>query len=89
MATVSKISVSKGVTVSVGKYESVRIDAHIELTAEKGDDEETLFSTAFTMVDDQVNAQIKELQDVVEPNSVFKAAAEEPKTAPTTGRRRS
>ena len=91
MAIVSKVSVSKGVTVSVGKFESVRIDASIELTAEKGDDEQSLYEAGFTTVDEQINKQIKDLQDVVEPNSVFKEDVhpqQEQQAAPAQSSRR-
>lgn len=82
---VTKISVSKGVTVSVGKYESIRIDSSMEIGLGKNDDSETVTKTGYEMLDEQINDQLKEIQDLVGDNSVFKF--EEPKKKSGSRRR--
>jgi len=75
MAEVATVHVSKGVTVSVGKFESVRIDATVEVRAEKGEDPDDLFDIGFESVDEQVNKQLAEIQDIVTEGSVFNMAS--------------
>lgn len=74
---VDSITVSKGVTVSVGKFESVRIQADMTISLDKGEDHDNVFKAAYVMLDDQINAQVTDLQDVIQDTSIFKA--EQPK----------
>jgi len=71
MAEIAVVSVSKGVTVSVGKFESIRIDAHVEVRGEKGEDPDDLFEIGWESLDEQINKQLEEIQDVVGEGSVF------------------
>jgi len=69
---VKKIVVSKGVTMSVGKFESIRCDASVEIELDKGDDEDGAYEAGFEIVDTQINKQIGESQSILGTNSVFK-----------------
>lgn len=71
MAEVTKVTVSKGVTISVGQYESVRIDAQVEVRGD-GEDSDDLFDIGFETIDEQINKQIDEIQDIVGGKSMFK-----------------
>jgi hypothetical protein len=84
---VKEVTVSKGVTISIGKFESVRVDASAVLVAEKGEDPDMLYETGFEVVDEQINKQIAELQDVISDSSVFHAETKK-QEAPATSRRR-
>jgi hypothetical protein len=77
---IKKITVSKGVTISVGKFESVRCDASVEIEIGKGEDEDEVFETAFELVDAQLNSQIAENQPIIANTSVFKEE-EKPKSS--------
>ena len=71
MAEIVSVTVSKGVTVSVGKFESVRIDAQCEVRGEAGEDSDALFEIGFETIDEQINSQIEELQGIITQESVF------------------
>lgn len=74
---IKKIIVSKGVTVSVGKFESLRFDASLEIGTNEDDDSDTVFETGFELCDEQINKQIEEVQDIVASGSVFKVDKKE------------
>lgn len=69
-----KISVTKGLTIGVGKFESIRIEATTEfettakplsVAAEKD------MQDAFDFVDKQLNKQVGDIQGSIKPDSVF------------------
>lgn len=71
-----KITVTKGVTVGVGKFETVRMEVSAEfessakpLTAQH----EKEVKDAFDFLDEQLNNQINDIQDTLKPDSVFKS----------------
>lgn len=88
MAEITKVVVSKGVTVSVGKYESVRIDAQVEVRGDDGEDPDMLFDIGFEAIDERINAQIGEIQEIVTDESVFKTAEPDPKPKKRSSRKR-
>jgi len=73
-----KITVSKGVTVSVGKFESIRIDAMVELRNDT-DNPNAVFNDGYNLVDKKINEQLEEIQDVIAETSVFKIKSKKPK----------
>jgi len=75
------IEVSKGVTVSVGKFESIRIDVTLRIRTEDDDDSDSVFETGYELVDEQINKQIEEIQKIVSPTSVFKVDKTEKKSS--------
>jgi len=85
MAYCQKISVTKGVTASVGKFESVRIDASIEFQLGQNEDPDEVYERAWEKADEQINVQLAQIQDVIADTSTFKMDAPKPKSS---GRRR-
>lgn len=66
-----EITVSTGITISVGKFESIRLDASARITDDNGD-YDTMFDAGWNLVEEQINKKIEELQDVMNNTSVFK-----------------
>ncbi len=85
---IKKVSVSKGVTVSVGKFESLRLDVAIEVEPGKGEDFDTIVETGYEMCDEKLNKQLSEVQDLVADNSVFKVENVVKKPKKKSGSRR-
>lgn len=79
MAEIKVITVSKGVTISVGQYESVRIDAQLEIRGDEGEDPDQLFEIGYETIDEKINDQITEIQEIVGKNSMFRYEKEENK----------
>jgi len=75
---IKSIKVEKGVTVSLGQYESARVS--FELTAELGpkDNLDECERALVDQLDAFVNEQIEELQDVIKDSSVFKVSPRKP-----------
>jgi len=65
----TEINVSKGVTISVGKFESVRVDAAITMRMDEGEDYDTVYSSAMEIVSGQVMAQVMLLKPVIDKGS--------------------
>lgn len=89
---VSKISVSKGITVNVGNFESVRFDAGVEVSLDQQPDARTgnnptsinvveVYEHAYGIVDNQLNKQLKEIQDAITEKSIFKVDTSETKVS--------
>lgn len=71
MASIIKINASKGITVNIGHFESIRIDCGVEVQSD-GEDEDTLFEIAYESIDKVINDKISEIQDIVDNTSSFK-----------------
>lgn len=71
-----EITISKGVTISVGQFESIRCDASLKIALDEDDDTDVAFSTGYDMCDEQLNNQIKAAQSVIADKSVFKSDEE-------------
>ena len=66
---ISEISVTKGLTLSMGKFESIRLDASISIKPEKGEDEDVLYNSAYEICDSQLEVQVKIISDALSENS--------------------
>ena len=66
---VIEIYVSKGVTISVGKFESVRLDAAIKITPQENDDYDTVFDTAYEIVSDKIIGQAILMKGIIDKGS--------------------
>jgi len=69
---VKSIRVSKGITASVGKFESVRLDYEIEVELGQGDTANVVAAKLTKWADAQVNNEVKELRKSLSPSSIFK-----------------
>ena len=73
--TPKKFSVSKGVTVNIGNYESIRIDASTEFElSEKDKDVKKCVAQGYEFLDEQINKQLADVQSILHPKSAFKTA---------------
>ena len=90
MAKFEEIIVIKGLTVSVGRYESIRVDASLKIVLDETDDTDTIFEAGFEMCDEQLNKQVEEIQDIIGKDSVFKVDKnpDTNKTKPSRRRRK-
>lgn len=65
---IQEISVSKEITVGVGKFESVKIMASLRLKSSGTDS----FTRAYNRLDEELNRQLQQIQNIVKPDSMFK-----------------
>jgi hypothetical protein len=81
---VTSITVSRGVTMSVGKFESIRADASAMIELKEGDGDPTTHKATLTgIVEGWINEAIREHQHVVGADSVFKIQVTGVKQPPT------
>ena len=66
---ISEVSVTKGLTLSMGKFESIRLDASISVRPEKGEDEDVLFNAAYEICESQLEIQVQMISDSLSENS--------------------
>jgi len=87
---IKDISVSKGVTISVGKFESVRLDAAITIQPSAEDDYDVVYDTAQEIVSSKIMAQVIELKPIIDKGSFVHELTEgtiRKKTKPKSRRR--
>lgn len=66
------IRISKGVTASVGKYESIRFDCAVEIELGKGDKASAVYDKGMKFVDARLNHELKDTQEALSSTSVFR-----------------
>jgi hypothetical protein len=86
---VNTVEVRKGLTAACGKFESVRIEALVQIQLDEKDDAKSAYIRGWDMVDDQLNNQIEELQDVLQETSIFKMSSSEKKESKSRKSRKS
>lgn len=62
MAKAKSITVSLGLTLNLGNYESARFDAGIELELEPKDKAETVYAQAWKALEKQVEIKAREIR---------------------------
>lgn len=66
---VKQINVSKGFTISVGKFESVRLDSAVTVDVEEEDDIDVVFEKAYGVVSQQIMGQVMLMKSVIDRGS--------------------
>lgn len=67
---VKQINVSKGFTISVGKFESVRLDSAVTVDVEEEEDDiDVVFEKAYGVVSQQIMGQVMLMKSVIDRGS--------------------